>query len=688
MLLVNWPNCEADKNIMDHLFNYIREELSVFKVNIITPTFGDRTPLVDEIIQGTNQNFVSNNLNYENLTLIQDPVLVKDRIETYGFKKVFERNALTMGIIESKNGSSTRRDIFTMLKYFHALNPLTRGKYILNIITDERITLKSFFQKAWSQDFLDLTVLQWIQNSTTDPGKTRMMSNSTVLRLIIAHSYNPFNRTISEETLTRRTEIFQNKLRNLYKFPLTVYIVPYIKGDYRFKHYLEDLCWYLNCEINLHAWPKSRGTLGNDNSEIVYDLSFPPFFPTHRASRLEDFDEDNLMNIYLPITKSLHFYLKRRKTYETMVSHAALVTFGGLIFIAWIFSMWAYLLNFKERNWSFLNILTAQMGGSIVHHGQMKLSEMIFQMSIYIATFIILTLGADYMFEIFVIRPTLSDITTIKELADSNIDLVMNLVDYTVTRERESNLINNDSGLSKIFNRTRTHVLYQGYGDFCALYRTGLPYVDESINLCTEYSHNDEFILRSDKTWKINKILDPIVVVTGILRLGKISSYKDPLQAMIYKLAEIGLLKKWDARTNDKRAMISRAKYPALKIDEDEEVPLQDQLPPILFIGCILGTVVLIFELIWKRFIEKTKIGKLANAFYRDMYSGSAVGKMSINDPTMPVLERLIFKSVLWKFDAEPIQVSARKIFSGSRDNNHRVQEFVAEIHHHDSNTE
>ncbi|KAJ8682415.1 hypothetical protein QAD02_018207 [Eretmocerus hayati] len=696
VLMVIWPISGEAEVPMDHLFNYIRDKMSVFKVNIIAPTFRDRSPLANGIVHETNKNFISNNLNYDNLTLIQDPVLLEDRMKIYGFEKIFERNALTMGIIECKNGSSVMRDMFTMLKYFHALNPLTRGKYILNLITKERVNLTSFFQRAWSQDFLDLTVLEWYQDSSIRPVRAIMIRNSTTVERVIAHSFNPFNDTISREALTRHTVIFPNKVQNLHQFPLTVMTSSYVDAFASDESFTEELCWYLNCTIrniqkeesqewlDLSNGKGETRKLGNDIPEIVYDLELSFFSLTYllRESRLEDFREIHLMAVYIPVTTEDHFYLRRRKTYELIVSHAALVTFGSLVFTAWIFAMWAYLLGFKERNWSFLNILTAQMGGSIERRGRMKLSEMIFQMSIYVATFIIVTFGADHMFGIFILRPTLPEITTLQELAESNVDLVINQDDY-ILQELQASMIIDDSNLSKILNRTRTHKLPKGFLDFCEQTRSNSFPVDESINLCTVRSDLDVDNVQSDKIWRIDKIRDPLSKIWGILKLERISFYKDTLEALVCKFAEIGLVKKWQDGYNPWEFKVpDEADHSIPESEKDEKVPLQDQLHPTLFIGYILGTCVLVFELIWKRFIEKTEFGRLISAFYRDMHLGPVTRRVETGDPILVVPKILKFKVVPWKFDAAPTQDLTCKIHA-AENNVNRVEQGIAEIHQH-----
>ncbi|KAJ8682024.1 hypothetical protein QAD02_017816 [Eretmocerus hayati] len=306
------------------------------------------------------------------------------------------------------------------------------------------------------------------------------------------------------------------------------------------------------------------------------------------------------------------------------ISFAAIVAFGGLIFTAFIFAVWAQFLGFRERNWSFLNILTAQMGGSLECRGRMKLSEMVFQMSIYVATFIVVTLGSDYMYQIFILRQELPTIKTMQDLIDSNVDLIMDSGEYSTNEDLILNLVKDYRSPAKLLNRIQTRELAPGTPSFCIRSWAESLAINEMVNLCIEYSDYDEFILRSTDDWQIDKIDDPISVSMEILVLSKNTFFKNRLQEFMYLLIEAGLFVKWEKDLDEYRRSNGGLGQLHLQKNETDKVPLQDQFQPILGIGYAVALIGFLLELVWKIYIEKTELGRAVHAFYSDSRSASA----------------------------------------------------------------
>ncbi|KAJ8682513.1 hypothetical protein QAD02_018305 [Eretmocerus hayati] len=394
---------------------------------------------------------------------------------------------------------------------------------------------------------------------------------------------------------------------------------------------IEILCETLNCAMHIIDLKDT-----NSNIHLTHNSSYPPYgiflpfdhnpyAPSTSQPEYENLYGQYLTQISIPVPDAFHFHLMRSKEYTREISTTAITAFSVLFFTAFIFSVWTRLLGFKERNWSFLNILTAQMGGSIEHRGKMKLSEMIFQMSIYIATFIVVTAGADYMMQIFISRGELNEIETIQNLADSDITLVMEEFDHMIMKHFFSDFINSDANLQKIYNRIEGRNLDPGKTTFC--FKNNSPMIDESINLCFQRLKFERNILKSDDSLQIDKIKDAIIVSLPVIRLKGIPFFKIHLQALIYRFLQIGLIERLNLLRKRREMFYLNVKQLDLEHvnkDDGKEVPLQDQLQPILVIGFTMGIAMLIFEIIWKRFIEKIELGKLVSAYYNDSQSKSA----------------------------------------------------------------
>ncbi|KAJ8681770.1 hypothetical protein QAD02_017562 [Eretmocerus hayati] len=102
------------------------------------------------------------------------------------------------------------------------------------------------------------------------------------------------------------------------------------------------------------------------------------------------------------------------------------------------------------------------------------------------------------------------------------------------------------------------------------------------------------------------------------------------VERLLYKFSEVGLLDTWD-ELSTQPPKSERDDPP--KVDDDsghEAIPLQDQLWPIFVVGCILSVIAFIGELIWKIFIERTKLGELTRAFYNyNIHGQTPVGRSS-----------------------------------------------------------
>ncbi|KAJ8682528.1 hypothetical protein QAD02_018320 [Eretmocerus hayati] len=360
--------------------------------------------------------------------------------------------------------------------------------------------------------------------------------------------------------------------------------------------------------------------LKHDTSLLV-DRKVPPEVG---ATVSRDFHKQYLTVVHIPSPVRMHFYLLRWKNYERGISWTAILAFAGLCFTASIFAVWAYLLGFNEQNWTFLNILTAQMGGSIEIRGRMRLSKMIYQMSIYVATFIVVTLGADYMMEIFILHQYLPPIETIQDLADANIDLSMTIDDHEDWVDgfiRHSiGEVGSSPSLQRIFNRTRK--VHSKTFSFCYEKNGDISDLQMSPNLCYSWSDERTILEISTSEFQIDKIREPIISRLAFLCLDEKFFLKSRLEEVINKLSGAGMFENWKRNVSHLGKLRNRLNI--LNFERDKQVPLQEQLWPVLAVGFTLGIIALICEFIWKLWIGKTELGRLVRAFYSRSRSNSA----------------------------------------------------------------
>ncbi|KAJ8673678.1 hypothetical protein QAD02_004940 [Eretmocerus hayati] len=601
-------------------------------MKVIAEDFDKLSILGNKIVQKANEYGASSNYDYKTIEKIKE-INANDKIHKNFVRNLPEGLSLMVGIIEIESRSNVLGKIRTMLKYSSVMNPWFRGKHIINIIKNIDIDLEPIFQLALSWDFIDVVVVEWDQmnfnNKTMGSLVTRNKSE------VFVYSYDPFNEILSKRIVNAHFEPILEEVKNFGGYPLTVCspgkppfktftaVLNYreYKRDLQF---LELLTEAMNCNIISTCSPissigESYNMDANETVLLERWVGSEIELPIKQMSDILDETHDDVdliytryhQSIYIPRFIRGHFYFRRRKIYEKSISFAAIMTFGGLIYTAWIFAIWSRLLGFKQRNWNFLNILTAQMGGSIEHDGPMKLSEMVFQMSIYVSTFLIVTLGADYMYEIFLLHQKLPEIKTLRDLADANIELIMSERQYDLLQR-----VSKDDILERIFNQTKSRMgLPMSTTIFCSP-----PYhtVDEKINLCMLNSRFSGYFLKSNNEWQVNKIEDSIFIMMPSLKLidPHIRFIKNRMQKLITRFSETGLLDSWWKEFFGAHSFDDVSDSLTLKITKDDEIPLESQLWPVLLVGYSVGFVALIGEFIWKRYISKTRFGKLLIDFY------------------------------------------------------------------------
>ncbi|KAJ8670470.1 hypothetical protein QAD02_001729 [Eretmocerus hayati] len=204
-------------------------------------------------------------------------------------------------------------------------------------------------------------------------------------------------------------------------------------------------------------------------------------------------------NIFVPTLVSFHSLVKRQIQSSPMeISKEALLAYAAILLTGIFFARYARVLGFKVKNWSMINIMTAQKGGSLEVHRPMRMFKKVYLITMYITTFIVTTIATDYMLQIFMYHQKTSDLTTLKELADSGFNLVLDEADYGVLRAHT-----HDPDVVKIVNRTKPAKTSDGYGGFCCL-NVMYGKVDDSIILCLLGSRDEIPVLRLSAEWVHN----------------------------------------------------------------------------------------------------------------------------------------------------------------------------------------
>ncbi|KAJ8676039.1 hypothetical protein QAD02_011825 [Eretmocerus hayati] len=638
-------NRHCENNSIDHLINLIQLTISPNKVNVIAKDFDKLSPDANNIVRKIHQNFVSEDIDSDGLTRLQNKLTEANKIDdnALAYNRTSERLSLTVGIIEVKNVTRLMQEMKTMLSFLKIFSPLSRGKYLLLLFSDVEMELKHFFHLAWSNYFLDLTVIQWLLQNKESKTMTEVIS--AIEPITTVHSFNPFSDSWRKEELISAEpvpiELFPEKTKNFHGLPLTVgelgipdfFLTLHHPNEEFLFHEIDMALMEILCNsLNRSTKTSNRISTIQPNLESSGEGRIDIYMPfVSRSLRSEEDSgwdvahNELLVFITIPERVEFYFHLMRQKSYTLSISFASIFTFVGLFYVASVFTIWAHSLGFQRRNFSFLSILTAQMGGSVANEEPMAVSEMIFQMSIYVATFIVVTVGGDYMFTTFIFRQDLHPVEGIKDLINLDMNFIMSNEDYKFFESYSPKYFL----LEQIFNRTQPQVPIQGTHTFCTPPSGDSSVLDESVNLCISYSRWKQRIMASDENFQIDKIQDPIISHFLQLLMGNFVTFlKDRLERLIYRFSEVGLLNEWE----EKQRHLSHEEPICTKKAKDREVPFKEQLWPIFVVGFTLAFIVLIGEITWKHYVRKTELGKLIKAFYTDTASNDATRTIRVRN--------------------------------------------------------
>ncbi|KAJ8680977.1 hypothetical protein QAD02_016764 [Eretmocerus hayati] len=621
---------------IDLIVNHIQEDLSVKKINFIIDSSKQISHVSGELVRKISHRIPSNTINSKELT--EDRYNSKiSSFDTYE-EMLLERLSLVIGITYTKNDQNMNEDLSGMLESYHWLTGNMRGRYLMVVIGEKSHSLKTFLHAAWASNFLDLSVIEITGNNSNSRTNHDMLISPDYRMKI--YTFNPFSSEYSVSDLNASTVIFPNKLRDLNGYKFRAEIDGYggngIKQSILLHSCHDKLMMQTIVEsLNSTMVITNRSTPWYMNSSDIGVRYFEPFTADFYMNLYygpivvivtEQGTYDlipNLSQIVLPTTVSYYLLLKRPiQESEIEISKKAIIAYAALILTGIFFASYSRLLGFKQKNWSVLNITTAQMGGSLEYHGntrQMKMSEKIYLITMYITTFIVTTVAADYILKIFIFHQKTDNFETLKDLADSDIPLILANSDFEFL-----SLFFKNPNILRILERSEKHKGSNSFSRFCYFTLPDEP-VDESVNLCVWESRKDVVEIELSDNWYIDKIDEPVQVIHPRFYLDDYGHFKDTFEMLLGRFLETGIEKSWQLISQRTRisgmvgrgANLSAITENVIPLQEDLEdaMPLKYQLSAVMAVGSIFSIFVLICEIIWSRYLGKTKIGILMIAF-------------------------------------------------------------------------
>ncbi|KAJ8675757.1 hypothetical protein QAD02_011543 [Eretmocerus hayati] len=359
---------------IDYLFNSMKGISPQSKAIVFAEQFNGTSPLVRKISQRANQEFPCTNIG-ENLGIIGGGINSTWLISEDNGRLLFDFFSLTIYIVEIKNGPHDLTKIADFMKYTISLSQGLRGKFIINIIVQEKINLEPFFWRVLSDGIDDISVIEWIPERSTDMNIIQSDGYN-----VYVNTFNHLNQTFTRGAMTSHTIMGLHRIKNFHGYPVNVERLCYeenCRNNFIYQpHEMLDIAFSktlieaINCSLRITHNPLKRKddlSLEEINVQILdtrvpflstpfLDIASPPEGQVYYLSWIRN------KIIPVPVSCPIYFHFMQQITYDEEISTAAIIAFAGLFFTAFVFAVWSQFLGFRERNWNFLNILTAQMG--------------------------------------------------------------------------------------------------------------------------------------------------------------------------------------------------------------------------------------------------------------------------------------------------------------------------------------
>ncbi|KAJ8675150.1 hypothetical protein QAD02_010936 [Eretmocerus hayati] len=194
--------------------DYMKRNLSTYQVTVITKSANTLNSLGSNILKVMIDEFSSVAIDLETISSTPGSTL-SSKLWT----QTADQSNLKIGIIEVNDTTDADLELVEMLDFYINYSFWLRGKSIIFLTNgNAKQIFEKFVRYAWSQNFLDLTIVECVEE-TPKNGLQRMPDQEY---LVFVHTFDPFRSEYYIDSLTEKTDILPDKLRDLHKYPLYV----------------------------------------------------------------------------------------------------------------------------------------------------------------------------------------------------------------------------------------------------------------------------------------------------------------------------------------------------------------------------------------------------------------------------------------------------------------------------------
>ncbi|KAJ8668975.1 hypothetical protein QAD02_000234 [Eretmocerus hayati] len=578
ILIISLQCTYGQKKGIDHVINYIYENIPIHQLIVILEhSNGSISSFGSEIIKHLCLNFPTSIIDSRDL----EPQKIEERKRAMNNIWISESDWVLprIGMVDLQKKSELRQELLDIMELFSLSNSKLMGKYLIFLVNSKGESLEWFLRWAWFKKVSDLTVIEWIDDEGDQAS-------------VFVHTFNPHFDRYNKSALTSETDIFPHRLmKNMNGYPIKIN-GPKVQDAQRSGRDIESSVWNDRSDFG-HMFTKTLleilnftiilgytdsdgifnryGTIKSylvgpltEVQEVVLKLGFE-INPIHVEGKY--FGNVESVRFYdhrfahIPILVDVRLAIKQRNTYNTEIPPEFLYSFAIFLVIGLTFSFFSRFLKFDARNWPIFDIMTVQIGGSLVNQRRMKLSERIFLMTLYASTTLAMVQFSDYLLSIVNYQKEFLELKTFQDILDSGMDLTMSRYDDGIV-----SLFTNNT-FWKI-DTAQTGIDTGKTFSFCSM-RDSTYEINPDINACTSmyfsYSRTPRYIT-SGSEWTVTLMEQPILSSWMTMDMTNLLFYKSRFESLSHRFLEVGLFSHWMKMSKYAKFMDS----PSVTAEEDQ----------------------------------------------------------------------------------------------------------------------
>lgn len=328
-------------------------------------------------------------------------------------------------LIMSGESAPQNSDLYNFMNLPSALSGVnTRPKCLVLFFKDEKSSgYEKILQDLWSQRFLDITIIEHIQNPSSSKFYEDRLETPTI------HYYNPFNNSYVTTKLSSNSHIFPDKLRNFHGFNITIGTIANFTNSSLLLQAFSKTMNFTVADVSMEFGHDETKCGKNDSTFLVRELveGRVQFI----ANLLNYRHICNVNQIQFAISQSIGISYSCAVVPRIPASDAVGVThknyfyvFLSFIIIVSTMRLLSYLLKFDACIWRTINIFQLILGFSVSNEPR-KWPERIVFICLLFASMVYSNYIWSMLTSIAVQKKSELKIKTLEDLYDANLTILV-----------------------------------------------------------------------------------------------------------------------------------------------------------------------------------------------------------------------------------------------------------------------